>query len=170
MEIVLKSSDELTPTDRRQLDDLCAEAFPPDGQGYEWSATDWYVLVREGEQLVSNVGIVARTVTVGSRQVKLGGIGGVATLVAWRRRGLAEAALKVAQSFMRRKLAADFGLLVCGQNMIPYYSKFGWKLVGDSMLIDQHGRKVTYTGPIMILPVCQSEWPEGPIDLCGKPW
>ncbi|HTX93199.1 MAG TPA: GNAT family N-acetyltransferase [Anaerolineales bacterium] len=171
MKIELKAESQLTESERQGLERLSAEAFPPDGEDTQWARSDWHVLVWEGEEIVSHVEIVERTAAVGGRPVRLGGIGGVSTLKAWRRRGLAEAALKVAVETLHRPLKVDFGLLVCGEVMIPYYSKFGWKLLGRPMWIeDQPGGRVLYKAPLMILPVGRDEWPDGEIDLCGRPW
>ena len=170
MNIDIKSESQLTQPERLLVEQLSAEVFPPEGTALKWSKVDWHVLLWEGVELASHIEIIERTATVDGQPVRLGGIGGVATRVNWRRRGLAEAALKTAQAFLREKLAVEFGLLVCGEIMIPYYAKFGWKLLERTMLIDQPQGKVTYTDPIMILPVCKEEWPKGEIDLCGLPW
>ncbi len=170
MEIEIKPSSQLTPQEKQQLENLFATAFPPDDIDYEWAEADWYVLVHEGMELVSTLEIVEREAVVGGTPVTLGGIGGVATHPNWRRRGFAEAGLKVAHSFLRRRLAVDYGLLICSEQLVPYYGKLGWRVVEGPMLIAQSSGPVTYSAPIMVLPVCKSEWPEGVIDLCGKPW
>ena len=170
MKIEIKYEGQLTQPEHLLVDKLSAEVFPPEGTALKWSKVDWHVLLWEEDVLASHIEIIERTATVGSRPVRLGGIGGVATRVQWRRRGLAEAALKTAQAFLREKLAVEFGLLVCGETLIHYYAKFGWKLLERTMLIDQPQGKVTYSEPIMILPVCKQDWPEGEIDLCGLPW
>jgi aminoglycoside 2'-N-acetyltransferase I len=108
---------------------------------------------------------------VGSRPVRLGGIGGVSTRTPWRKRGLAEAAMKVAQAYLRDPLGVAFGLLVCDEKMVPYYAKFGWKRVTVPMWIEEQPKgRVLFPGPVMILAVCGQDWPEGEIDLKGKPW
>ena len=170
MEIHIKPSAQLSPSEKQQLDELFAISFPPDDIDYEWAEVDWYVLVREGERLVSSVEIFERCAAVGGLSVNLGGIGGVATHPGWRRRGYAEAGLKVAESFLRRRLAVDYGLLICSERLVPYYGRLGWQVVQGPMQIEQSGGPVTYSAPIMILPVCKREWPGGPIDLHGKPW
>jgi predicted GNAT family N-acyltransferase len=170
MRIELKAESQLAESERLGLARLSTEAFPPDGDDTQWAQSDWHVLVWEGDEIVSHVEIVERTATVSGQLVRLGGIGGVSTLIAWRKRGLAEAALKIAVETLHAPLAVDFGLLVCDEGMIPYYSKFGWILIGRSMWIDQPKGRVLYKSPIMVLPVCKNEWPEGEIDLCGQPW
>ena len=114
--------------------------------------------------------IVERTASVGGQLVRLGGIGGMSTLIAWRKRDLAKAALKTAVKTLHDPTAVDFGLLACSKAMIPYYAKFGWKLIGRPMWIDQPKGRRQFTDPIMILPVCKNKWPDGEIDLCGRPW
>lgn len=170
MNIELKAEDQLTESEHLGLARLSAEAFPPDGTGTQWAKNDWQVLVREGDEIVSHVEIIDRTATVGGKPVRLGGIGGVSTLKAWRKRGLAEAAMRVAQAHLLDPLAVDFGLLICGEPLVHYYGKLGWKLVAKQMWIDQPKGRILFDAFIMILPVCKPEWPEGEIDLCGRPW
>jgi GNAT superfamily N-acetyltransferase len=170
MNIELKAESQLTGPERLGLERLSAEAFPPDGTDTCWSKNDWHVLVWEGGEIVSHVEIVVRMARVGGIPVRLGGIGGVSTLKAWRKHGLAEAALKVASEHLRHPLAVDFGLLICGETLIHYYNKFGWRLTANKMWIEQPKGRVLFDALIMILPVCKTEWPRGEIDLCGRPW
>jgi aminoglycoside 2'-N-acetyltransferase I len=170
MDIEIKPASQLTPRDRDQLAAIYASSFTPGEEDFAWSDTDWHVLVREGERLVSNVEIVERNAKVDGQPLRLGGIGGVATLPEWRRRGYAEAGLKIAECFLRKKLAVDFGLLICSYQLIPYYGRLGWQVVPGPMLIDQPSGKVQYTNTIMVLPVGRSDWPQGTLDLCGRPW
>lgn len=169
MQIELKTYSQLTKVERLSLERLYAEAFPPNE--ITWAHTDLHVLVLEAGEIVSNVEIFERRITVGGVPVHLGGIGGVATLKSWRRRGLAEAALQAAQAYLREPLAVEFGLLICGEPMVHYYAKFGWKLVANELWIQQpQGRVLYHDAPTMVLPVGRSDWPAGEIDLCGLPW
>ena len=170
MKIEIKAAGRLSRRENALLGRLLDEAFAQENESLTWSNSDWHVLVWEGEQLACQVGIVVRSSLVGGKPVKLGGIGGVATGSAWRNRGLAGAAMLEAQRFMDAELAVDFGLLVCGEEKIRSYGRLGWKSVGRTMLVDQPSGKVPYTGPILILPVRRTDWPEGEIDLCSLPW
>lgn len=150
-----------------------AQVFHDSGNDdIQWSCDDWHVMVRVGGQVVSRVGIVERTGTVNGQPVKLGGIGGVATLPDLRRHGYAEAAMRTAAEFMRNELRVEFGLLICGTHMMPYYAKLGWQLVKGPLMFDQPKGKITFedSTKIMILPCGTSDWPPGVIDLCGPPW
>lgn len=138
--------------------------------GTQWASPDWAVMVWEGEEMVSNIHIIERTILVGGQAVKVGGLGNIATKVEWRKRGYASAALQVAVDFLREPLGVDFGLMLAVERMVPRYERTGWKVVGRSMMVEQPDGRREFNFPILILPVCSNTWPEGAIDLCGPPW
>ena len=170
MDIEIRARHTLSPDELGWLADMDRQVFGTSGDGYTWSATDWHVLVRMDGQWVSQVGIVERTGAVNGQPVKLGGIGGVGTLLAWRKRGLAEAAMRQAAEFMRDQLRVEFGLLICDHKMVPYYRRLGWQVVEGPLQFDQPKGQVTFTEPVMILPCNTRDWLPGVIDLCGLPW
>jgi predicted acetyltransferase len=124
----------------------------------------------EDDDMVSNVHIIERTVLVGGQSVRVGGIGNVATKVEWRKRGYATRALQVAVDFLRDPLKVDFGLMIATEKMIPSYEKRGWKVVAQSIQIQQPDGRRAFSIPVMTLPVLKQDWPEGVIDICGLPW
>jgi GNAT superfamily N-acetyltransferase len=172
MKIEINSRREAPEAEREQVGAWVARIFADDANNLVWSSDDWCVLVKLDGQMVSHVGIVERTGTVNGQPVKLGGIGGVATLPDWRRHGYAEAALRTAAGFMRNELRVEFGLLICGAHMMPYYAKLGWQLVTGPLMFDQPKGKTTFDActKIMVLPCNKHDWPPGVIDLCGPPW
>lgn len=170
MNIEIYSRGEMPEAERKQVDAWLDLAFADDPNDIVWSKSDWYVLVKLNGMAISHVGIVERTGTVNGQPVKLGGIGGVATLPEYRRQGYARFALETASTFMRGGLGVEFGLLICDHKMVPYYGKLGWQLVEGPMQFDQPQGKVTFADPVMILPCNQHAWPPGVIDLCGPPW
>jgi GNAT superfamily N-acetyltransferase len=170
MEIEVKRTNELAESERAYIDAWLIQQFAEESGDYEWSDVDWHVLLRVNGQLVSHVEIVERIGAVDGRPVKLGGIGGVVTLPEWRGRGLATATLERAAAFMCEELQVAFGLLICGRDMIPFYSRLGWQVVAGPLVFDQPGGKVVFDDVTMVLPCVGQEWPEGAIDLCGLPW
>jgi predicted acetyltransferase len=170
MRIEVKSASELSTFEKARQDCVVTSSLYAFLTGTKWATADWTVMVWEDEDLVTNVHIVERTVMVGGQPVRLGGIGNVATKVEWRKRGYATQAGKVARDFLENPLRVDFGLMIATENMIRGYEKRGWKVVAQSMLIDQPDGKQTFTIPVMVLPICKQEWPGGEIDLCGLPW
>jgi len=170
MEIEIRTSSQIPKAELEQVSAWVTQIFSDDNDGLQWATDDWHVMVRLDRQVASRVGIVERMGTVNGQPVKLGGIGGVATLPAYRRRGLAHAAMAKAAEFMRNELKVEFGLLICGTKMILYYGRSGWQVVQGPMLFEQPKGMVTYTDTIMILPCTKNDWPSGIIDLCGLPW
>jgi aminoglycoside 2'-N-acetyltransferase I len=170
MDIEVKRTDELTESERAYIDAWLIQQFAEESGDYEWSDVDWHVLLRVDGRLVSHAEIVERMGTVDGHPVSLGGIGGVVTLPEWRGRGLATATLERAAAFMRDDLRVAFGLLICDERMIPFYSRLGWQVVGGPLTFDQPGGKVVFDDVTMVLPCTDEDWPEGTIDLCGLPW
>ena len=172
MKIEIQSNHQMLEDERRHMDAWLDQTFGYDDVGIEWAKDDWSVLVRLDDQIVCHVGIVERVGRVNGQPVRLGGVGGVATRVEYRKRGLAQAAMERAAEFMRDELGVEFGLLVCSQPKIAYYSKLGWRCVPGPLMFDQPKGQVTFGDQtkIMILPCTNRDWPQGAIDLCGLPW
>jgi len=170
MRIEVKSASELSTFEKARQDCVVTSSLYAFLTGTKWATADWTVMVWEDEDLVTNVHIVERTAMVGGLPVRLGGIGNVATKVEWRKRGYARSALKTAQVFLKDPLYVDFGMMIATEPMVPRYEKLGWKVAAQSMWIEQPEGRTTLNYPVMILPVCMQEWPQGEIDLCGLPW
>ncbi len=170
MRIEVKSASELSAFEKARQECVVTSSLYSFLLGTKWATADWTVMVWEDEELVTNVHIVERTAKVGKQNIKLGGIGNVATKVEWRKRGYARSALKTAQNFLRDPLKVDFGMMIATEQMVPRYEKLGWKVAAKSMWIEQPEGKTTLNFPVMVLPVCKEEWPDGGIDLCGLPW
>jgi aminoglycoside 2'-N-acetyltransferase I len=172
MKIEIQSRGQMPEAEHKQMNHWLDQAFGHDELVIEWANDDWLVLVKYDDQIVSHVGIVERVGAVSGQPVKLGGVGGVATHPEYRRRGLAQAAMEKAAEFMRDELRVEFGLLICGGSMLPYYARLGWQSVEEPLMFDQPNGKVTFDKltKVMILPCTKQAWPLGVIDLCGPPW
>jgi aminoglycoside 2'-N-acetyltransferase I len=170
MRIEVKSAEEWNTLEKARQDCVVTSSLYAFLTGTKWAQPDWAVMVWEDEEMVSNVHIIERTAKVGTKFIKLGGIGNIATKVEWRQRGYASAALKVAQDFLQDPLQVDFGLMIATEQMTFRYSKAGWREVAHLLQIDQPSGKTTLDYPVMVLPVCEQTWPKGSIDLCGLPW
>ncbi len=137
---------------------------------YQWAKPDWYaVVMREGEP-VGRLGILERTIAVGSEAIRVGGIAGVATRPEWRSRGVASAAMRAAANFIAHELRCSFGLLLCRHEVAPVYAKLGWETVQGPTSFMQLSGPATYPGLTMVMRFGERPWPGGPIDLCGLPW
>jgi predicted acetyltransferase len=168
--IETKVASQMSAFERARTDCVVTSSLYAYQTGIKWASADWTVMVWEDQELVSNVHIIERVAKVDRKPVRLGGIGNVATKVEWRNRGFASAALKVAQEFLADPLKVDFGLMVCTEQMVPFYEKRGWKLVAQSLVTEQADGKKALGYPVMVLPISEKDWPKGIIDLCGLPW
>ena len=136
----------------------------------EWANSDWMVLGRVAGEIVTQLGLLKREILVGSMLIPVGGIGGVATHPAWRRRGFSTALLREAAQFMQSEFKVPFGLLNCARKTQPFYGRLGWKTVATELWFTGNENRRLLKTPVMILPFLKQEWPEGEIDLCGLPW
>ena len=170
MRIELKSTREMSTQERARRDCVVRSSFYIYFNDYIYADADWTILVWEGEEAVSAAEIFDRTILVGGQLMRVGGVGSVATKTEWRKRGYASEAMRFVRNFLRETLAVDFGLGFCADNLIPYHTSLGWNLVAHSFLVDQPGRRMTFTDAVMALPVLKEDWPPGEIDLCGLPW
>lgn len=166
--LAIKPSGELAPSELEQLDDWLPQALGVDA--YQWSGFRWRALVWAGGQIVGHVGITERAVTVGGAPLRLGGVGAITTRPGWRRRGLATAALQEALAFLCETRGVPFILLVCSEDLIPLYRRLGWEVVDGPLSFDQHSGQVVWPDTIMVRPCAGTPWPLGAIDLGGLPW
>jgi aminoglycoside 2'-N-acetyltransferase I len=168
---------DLAGADRDALRDLTQIVYPPElwagwpGYRIEWAAHEWCVRVWDEGRLASHVGIVLRHATLDGQAVRVGGIGGVKTHPACRKRGLATSALRRAAEFFHEQPDVAFAVLVCEPHLLNYYSSLGWKEFGGTLLVRQHGTKCEFTFLRVMMLGVRSEAPTGgTIDLGGPPW
>ena len=170
MRLEIRAAGSLSAAEQSYISEWAHKIFDGQDQGLKWAKADWLALIWEGNELASQVEIVERSAKVGEQPVRLGGVGGVATGPAWRRRGLATLAMQQAMEFMRTELDVEFGLLICDTEKVPFYARLGWQLAGELLVIDQPAGKIDFPTPVMVWPCQGKEWPVGTIDLCGLPW
>lgn len=168
IDIRISSLKGVTPGVLSQLDDLFDSEFGSLPEVY--SDSDWFIMGFVGDLLVSRVGIVKRVVSVADEIVVVGGVSGVVTRPDYRTRGYASRLMKSSEKFMRDELPADFGLLTCRENLRPFYTRLGYRVVSGPTTYAQPGGSMTCKGLTMVIELGRAQWPEGPIDLCGFPW
>lgn len=154
----------------RQLKEWSIEIFGRAELEYAWAPPDWRLLTWRDRQLVSHVAVVDRSVNAGGEPIRVAGISGVMTPAQYRGQGLASGLMQRAATFMRDELNTEFGLLLCGAALIPFYEALGWQRITAPVTFDQPGGSTRWRGETMILPCTDRSWPEGPVDLCGLPW
>lgn len=162
----------VAPDIRKQIDDYTRNEFGhvPIVQRYRWAEPGWSVVVLSDDEVLSFLNVVEREALFDGNTVKLAGINNVITPAPFRRRGYASQTMRRAELLMFRELQADFGLLLCADEMVPFYEGLGWISVSVPLEFDQPGEKVTWPSRIMVLPRAGEKLPSKSIDLCGLPW
>jgi aminoglycoside 2'-N-acetyltransferase I len=158
------------PAEREAIRDFLIGVFKP-GPDEVYDETDYYVRAWDGDRWVSLVEIVDRTITVGGAPVRVAGIGGVSTRPEMRRRGFSAAALREAARFFLDNLNIPLGMLFCGESMIPFYQRLGWRLVRETFTYIWKRNEPPISEPyFMVLEAPGAVWPPGPVDLNGPSW
>jgi len=176
--ITFQMTDSLTKEQAQEIDTVDHLAFCPDGvegeDSIEWAmSSTWHVLGRLEGKLVSQIGILDRTIRAGGQSLTIAGVGGVATHPEYQRRGFARLLMEAAVDQMRQRGPSnsyDFAMLFCDTTMIPYYTKRGYGLVPNPVYILQSGKRVLFDDNKMVLPLSGKPWPDGEIDVNGPPW
>jgi GNAT superfamily N-acetyltransferase len=185
LQVEVRRRDDVSERQRDELREVGRQAWNTSeeggrilARGITWADGEfaWVVLVRDDEgQLVSRAWMLERTILVGGRPLRAGGIGGVATRPEFWRQGAATRALQAAAQFLCGELRVAFGLLFSSRMAVPLYERLGWRIIRGPVVFDQPGGKLSWTeefpeNPPMALPCRGEEIPEGPVDLCGLPW
>ena len=167
-----------TDEQTRQLHLLTEAVYPTDqeddweGSRLEWSRPEMGVrVVDDAGWLVSYVGVYTRAALLDGGEVTIGGIGGVKTHPDARGMGLAALGMTKATEWLLETARADFGLLVCQDELLDYYGRMGWRVFEGTLLTDQHGEKSEFTFNRVMTRDLVLEGPtDGVIDLQGPAW
>jgi predicted acetyltransferase len=173
IEIDILNGDESWP----MVEPLFNAVWPPDAAekppwaGFTFAYPELRVLVQaEPDGVVCHVGIQRRDATWNGRKVRIGGIGGVATREAFRRRGLASLALDAALQTLKDEGSADFALLFCEPHHAAFYTDRGWKPFEGDIWAEQPGGRVRFDVTAPYVYSLKRTLLKGTIDLCGLPW
>jgi GNAT superfamily N-acetyltransferase len=140
--------------------------FPP----IQWATPDWMALGFLQGRLVTQLCIPKREIMVGSEKFWLAGLGGMATHPRYQHRGLGSALLAVTETFMRDTMQVPFSLLICANELCPFYELSHWQVTADFLYFMQDGQRRILNTCVMILQLTDHPWPAGEIDLCGLLW
>jgi len=169
LEILIKPVDELTPEEKSRTAEIDRLCFEGQDMGIEWSPTDWIVMGLLDGVIVSQIFLLTREVDVAGQKILVGGLGGVATHPEYRRRGCAGLLLQASERFFR-SLSLPFGILVCAEEKKDYYAGFGWVEIANKTIFQNRGKDQVMEGVMMVLPLTDQPWPQGVLNLNGKPW
>lgn len=174
---ILKAADDFSSSDVDALQRLKEAVYPSDegepwdGASREWAAPQWGVFVRDDSgELVSYTGVVRRDGSVDGGPATIGGLGGIATHPEQRGRGYAALGIGRALDYLTTQ-DTDFALLVCQDEMVPFYGELGWRVFEGTVLVRQFGEEETFEYNRVMVGDLNSAAPTGgTIDLDGPPW
>ena len=162
---------ELTQEQKDRLWNWSDDIFGANHLQITWRPKEWHILVHDDEDLLmAKASALKHDVLAGGETITVGGIGGVLSLPEARGKGLAQAAMKRAESFMREDLHASFGFLFCFDRLLPFYNRLGWRRLESEVLIEQEDGERPAPLNAMILPLRGQKWPDGRVQLRSLPW
>lgn len=173
----MKARDDYSQSDIEALRELKEAVYPPEDEGEweggsrDWASPQWGVFVRDDTgELVSYTGVVRREGAVDGVAAIIGGVGGIATHPDHRGRGYAALGMGRALDYLTSR-DIDFALLVCRNELVPYYEGLGWRLFPGTVVDTQFGEPETFTfNRVMVGDLISTAPTGGTIDLKGPPW
>jgi len=168
LRIDIKTVNDLTPGLSDFIQRAHEREFGTDSMVY--SNPQWYLLGYLQHELVVQVGVLQRTISISNRPLLIAGIGFLITEPQHRGKGFATELMKQSDVFVRIKLGLPFSLLTCKPRLETLYSGMGWRVVNCPNVFTQPTGSRSCGGLIMIKECGEVPWPEGRIDLCGLPW
>lgn len=156
---------------KNQLEQLIEKEFGhiPIVKETTWASPNWTVIFYEGNEIATFYNIVERTITIDDKDCFAAVINNVITPVKYRGKGLATQILNDTEDFIFNELKAGLGLLLCADNLLPFYEKLNWYRVKCPVYFQQSSGKKLWTANTM-LRTHNIEIQPNQIDLNGLPW
>lgn len=162
--------DGLTDEERRSLFGWGEDIFNVNSLNMKWRLKEKRLLVDVDGRTAAQVGLLQHTISVGGREVKVGGIGSVVTALEFQGKGYASQAMRYARNLMCEEWAVDFGFLFCREQLVPFYERLGWQRVLEPVEVEQPEGPVQWPLAAMVLPCREQTWPAGRVQLNSLPW
>ena len=179
MHLDIIAAAQLSDEDARALKALNEAVYPPKpgaqaepAAPQRWAHPQWRIMIRDADQqIVSHVGVLLRKCLCDGEDILIGGIRGVETHPAQRRKGYAGAGIWRAIEFMQNDLRVDMALLFCGPRMVSYYRRFGFSNFAGDTFVQRDGEKTLMPrSEVMVRPAAKPVPQYVALDLCGLPW
>ncbi len=170
---------ELTLGDRAALRAFLVAAYAPDHADV-FSRHDFWggppaarVVARDaGGVLLAHLGFSVRAITVGEAEVRIAGVGAVATHPGRRGRGLGRLIFDRLATHIGSEASADFLFLECREAVVPFYAACGFRhgVRTVTALDPATGAADVSTSNVMTRPLGPAGFPPGDLDLRGLRW
>lgn len=158
---------QMSARDEAAIADLLARCFTTDFGGRSFFCHHHHLrlVIRDGG-IIGHMALVLRSVLLAGRRVSIAGLAEVATDPAHRGQGIAASLLRAA--IAEAKASPAEHLLLFGEAAL--YAAHGFRPVTNPLAhVDVTGNRVVTAGDdnLMVLPLRETPWPMGPIDLRG---
>ena len=171
--VIRLAASHLSPAERDSI-----RSLTPDHDRQNTSDADlnspmmWSVMAKPDQHMVSQTAILYRVIRVGDVLIPVGGLTTVMTLAEARGRGYARAVIASATAFVGVWLWAPFALVLCATDATSFYAHLGWREVNEPISCNGPSGQQALTERVAMVVACQgtTDWPSGPIDLCGAAW
>lgn len=169
----------LTGDDRAALRAFLVAAYAPDhadifSRHDFWGGPPAARVVARGRDgiLLAHLGFSVRTIAVGGAEVRVVGVGAVATHPGRRCGGLGRLLFGRLAGPSPGQATPRFVLLECRDAVIGFYAAcgFGHSVRTVTALDPATGRAGVSTSNLMVRPLGRKTFPAGDVDLCGLRW
>jgi hypothetical protein len=134
-----------------------------------WATPDWTVILYKDGEIATFCNIIERTVMIDNRNFLASGINNLITPEKFRGQGFATHILKETENFIFENLKSELGILLCADELVPFYERLKWYKVNCPVWFNQptgaqlwKANTMLRTKEIVIRP--------DHIDLGGLPW
>jgi len=134
--------------------------------GLTWRPKDEHIVRYVDGEFAAKVSILKHSVLIDREAVLVAGVGGVLTMPAFQGQGHAAALLH----YHREHVKVPFGMLFCRTELVPFYARFGWQLIEDTVYIQQPQGTIISPLHVMSTSFGAQPWPKGTVHLNSQPW
>ena len=138
-------------------------------QETEWAEPDWTVIYSEEDEIKTFCNIIEREILVDDVKMKIGGINNVITPKQFRGNGYAGQILRRAGNIIFDELNCELGLLLCSDDLVPYYEKLAWYKLDCPVYFEQSTGEKLWKANAMFLSRKEQFTPQE-VKLNGLPW
>lgn len=168
---IIKEYNNLTDSVRDRLEECINNEFGhiPIVAKTEWSKPDWSIIEYRDDEIVSFYNLVLREIELDGQNCKVSGVNNVITPKEHRGNGYASQLLRETEYLIFDDLNSKLGLLLCADDLIPYYERLNWYKVDCPVYFKQSTETNLWTANAMLLSKGEKIQPSE-IKLNGLPW
>lgn len=169
--IQVKRYNELEQSVKDQLNSFIDSEFGhiPIVRETQWATPDWTIIYFQDGAIATFYNIVKRTITIDNEAIKIGGINNVITPKEFRGKGYASKTLKETEALLFEDLKCSLGVLLCADELIPFYQRLNWYKVDCPVYFEQTDGEKLWGANTMLLSKGEKLSPQI-IKLNGLPW